>query len=179
MNQTKNKRWLKWLLIILGAAAVIVAAIFIVQAIMTGTKYSTKEYNTEASAEGIAIKVTSVERVAMLDEKCQERIVLLGNKEDYDCLIINVTVTNNTDGTFDYSYRNFGYRDPRSDKLLTTSITNINFKGVDVTKELAADESHSQEVLLSIRNTVNLSDLELVYRVNPGDDNEATITLPL
>jgi len=175
----KNKRWLKWLLIVLGAAAVIVAAIFIVQAIMTGTKYSTKEYNTEASAEGITVKVTSVERVAMLDEKCQERIVLLGNKEDYDCLIINVTITNTTDGTYDYSYRNFAYRDPRSDKILSTSLTNVNFEGVDVTKELAAGESHSQEVLLSVRNTVNLGDLELVYRVNPGTDNEAEITLPL
>jgi len=179
MNQIKNKRWLKWLLIVLGAAAVVVAAIFIVQAIMTSTKYSTKEYNTEASAEGITIKVNSVERVAMLDEKCQERIVLLGNKEKYDCLIINVTVTNTTDGTYDYSYRNFGYRDPRSDKLLSTSITSINFEGVDVTKELAAGESHSQEVLLSIQNTVNLSDLELVYRVNPGADDGAEITLPL
>lgn len=179
MNQTKNKRWLKWLLIVLGAAVVVVVAIFIVQAIMGGAKYGTKEYSTEASAEGLTIKVTSVERVAMLDEKCQERIVLLGNKEDYDCLIINVTITNNTDGTFDYSYRNFGYRDPRSDKLLSTSLTNINFEGVDVTKELAAGESHSQEVLLSIRNTVNIGDLELVYRIKPGTDNETTITLPL
>jgi hypothetical protein len=179
MKQTKNKRWLKWLLVILGVIAVAVAAVFIVQAVMHGAKYGTKEYNTEASAEGIAIKINSVERVAMIEEKCQERIVLFGNKEDFDCLIINVTITNTTDETFDYSYRNFGYRDPRSDKLLSTGLTNISFEGVDVTKELAPGESHSQEVNLSVRNTVNLSDLELVYRLDPSADNGAEITLPL
>jgi hypothetical protein len=177
----KNKRWLKWLLIILGIVALVVAAIFIVQAIMGGNKYGTKEYNTEASAEGITIKLNSVERLPLTDEKCQERVtVLTASDDEYDCVIANITVTNTTDKTFDYSYRNFGYRSPRSENILRTAITLISFEGVDVTKEIAPGENHSQEVHLTIQKNVNLTDLQLVYRVNPNaEGGGAEITLPL
>jgi hypothetical protein len=179
MAKVKGKRWLKWLLIILGVIILAVAAFLIAKPIIDNAKYGTKEYNTEETTDGISIKVNSIERAPMLDEKCQERIVLFGNKENYDCLIINVTVTNTTDETYDYSYRNFGYRDPRSDKLLSTAITLISFKGVDVTKELKPGESHSQEVHLSVRNTVNVSDLQLIYRVDPKAEDGAEISLQL
>lgn len=178
---TKGKRWLKWLLIILGVIVLAVAAFLIAKPIIDNAKYGTKEYNTEESADGIAIKLTSVERLPLTDEKCQERVtVLTASDDEYDCVIANVTITNTSDETRDYSYRNFGYRDPRSDRILRTAITLLSFEGVDVTKELKPNESHSQEVHLTLRKTVNLSDLRLVYRVNPNaEDGGAEISLPL
>jgi hypothetical protein len=180
MDKMKNKRWLKWLLIVTGAVIVIVAGFFIVQSIMTGAKYGTKEYNTEASADGVTVKLNSVERLPLTDEKCQERVtVLTASDDEYDCVIANVTVTNTSSKTLDYSYRNFGYLDPRNDQILRTAITLISFEGVDVTKEIAAGESHSQEVHLTLRKNVVLSDLQLVYRVDPNAENGAEIKLQL
>jgi len=167
MADVKKKRLKMWLFIILGVIVLGVAAFFIVKA-MQGDGSSFKEYNTEQSADGVAVKLNTVERLPMVNEKCQERVTVLTSSDDnYDCVIASVTVTNNSDKPYDYSYRNFGYRDPRADKLLSTAITLTSFEGVDVTEELAPGQNHTQEVHLTIRKTVNLEDLEIVYRVNP------------
>lgn len=176
----KNHKRLKWIIvIILGVIALAVGAFFVIQA-MIGDGSSYKEYGTEQTADGITVKLNSVERLPMTNEKCLERIVLIGNKENFTCVIANVTITNNTDKTYDYSYRNFGYRDPRSEKILTTSITNINFKGIDVTKDITPSKSHTQDVLYSIQKKVSLSDLKIIYKVDPkAGDGGAEIALQL
>ena len=181
MNEKKNKAWLKWLIIILGVVALVIAAFFIVQAVMHNTKYSTKEYNIEESADGVTVKLNTVERLPMEDEKCLERIVLIGKEETFDCLIANMTITNNTDDEYDYSYRNFGHRDAlNGDKVMPTSITRVGYEGIDVTKDMASGESHTQDVLYSIQNTENLNDIQIIYKVNPrADDGGAEISLPL
>lgn len=181
MAEVKNKKRLKlWLLIILGVAVIAVGGFFLFKAIK-GDGSSFKEYGIEQSADGISIKLNTVEKLPMVSEKCQERVtVLTSSDENYNCVIANVTITNNTDKKFDYSYRNFGYRDPRADKVLRTAITYISFEGVDVTKELAPGESHTQEVHLTIQKKVNLEDLEIVYKVNPNaEDGGSEISLPL
>lgn len=180
MDKTKKKRWVMWLLIILGIAVVVIAAFFIVRAFV-GSNYGLKEYsNIEESADGVSIKLNSVERLPMTDEKCQERMtVLTASDENYDCVIANVTITNNTGETLDYSYRNFRYKHPRSEQLVRTAITLTSFEGVDVTKELASGESHTQEAHLTIRKDDNLNELQLVYLVDPSADDSAEIMLPL
>lgn len=178
MAETKKGGRLKWLLIILGVIALAVAAFFIIRG-MSGDGSSFKEYNTEQSAGGVTIKLSSVERQPMVSEKCQERVtVLTSPDESYDCVIANVTVTNDSNEVYPYSYRNFAYTDPRADKPVRTAITLTSFEGVDVTEDLEPGQSHSQEVHLTIRKDVKLDDLALVYLVDPSaDDGGPKITL--
>lgn len=181
MADVKKKRLKMWLLIILGVIVLGVGAFFIVKAIQ-GDGSSFKEYNTEQSADGVVVKLNTVERLPMTDEECQERVTVLTSSDDsYDCVIANVTVTNNTDKPYDYSYRNFGYYSSQTpDKIRGTAITLISFEGVDVAEEIPAGENHSQEVHLTIRKDVNLEDLEIAYKVNPkAEDGGAIIKLPL
>lgn len=180
MDKMKNNRWIKWLLIILGVLILAIVAFFVVRALV-GDGSSYKEYDTQETADGIAVRLNSVERLPMTSEKCQERVTVLTSSDDrYDCVIANVTITNNTDKDYDYSYRNFGYRSPRSDKLLGTAITLTSFKGVDITKDLKPGESHTQEVHYTLQKTVNLSDLRIVYQVDPrADDGGREILLQL
>lgn len=171
MANAENKKLVKWLLVILGVIALAVAAFFVVKAMM-GNEYGTKEYNVEATAEGITIKLTSLERLPMSDAKCQERMFVTGSDESKDCVIANVTITNNRDETYKYSYRNFGKRDPkRGDDVYRMALTHVlSFKGVDVSKELAPGESHSQEAHLSLDAKDKLSELQLVYTVAAGTE---------
>lgn len=181
MAEANKKNHTKlWILIILGIVALAVAAFFIIKAMQDGGS-SFKEYNIEQSADGITVKLNTVERLPMTDTKCQERVTVLTSSDDsYDCVIANVTITNTGNKEYAYSYRNFGYRDPRADKILNTALTLTTFEGVDVTEDLAPGQSHTQEVHLTIRKTVDLEGLEIVYKVNPkADDGGAEITLPL
>jgi hypothetical protein len=169
MAVTKKGGRLKWLIIILGVAALGIAAFFIIKAVTGGDGSSYKEYGVEQSAGGLAVKLNSVERQPMVSEKCQERMTVLTSSDDgYDCIIASVTVTNNSDATIDYSYRNFGYRDPRANgKTYSMAITLISFEGVDVTKELKPGASHTQEAHLVISKPVKTDELQLVYKVDP------------
>lgn len=179
MNEKKNKTWLKWLIIILGIVAVGVAIFFIVRAFV-GDGSSYKEYNTEQSADGITIKLNTVERLPMESEKCQERVLLLGNKEDFTCVIANITITNNTGKEYDYSYRNFGYRRAGDDRLRSTAITLTSYQGIDITKDMAAGESHTQDVFYSIQKQFELSDMKVIYKVDPkAEDGKSEISLAL
>lgn len=175
MAATKNKRII-WLLIISGVVVLGVAAFFIVRAI-TSDGSSFKEYNTEQTADGITLKLNTVERLPMENEKCLERVILLGNKEDYTCVIANITITNTTDKEFDYAYRNFGYREPDNDKLRPYAITQVSFKGIDITKDMKPGESHTQDVFYTIQKKIDLSTLKMIYRVDPKGGAE--ISLPL
>jgi hypothetical protein len=179
MVKMKNSGRMKWLLIILGVVALAIAVFFIVRA-MTGDGSSFKEYDTEQSSEGVAVKLNTVERLPMASEKCQERILLIGKEEDFYCLIANVTITNNTDRKYDYSYRQFGYIDPRTNKLRPTAITRITFPGIDITKDMPPRESHTQDVFYVIQNVVSPSDIKMIYKVDPkAEDGETEIALPL
>lgn len=177
MVEAKNKAWVKWLLIILGVVALAIVAFFVVKPMIENAEYGTKEYNVEESADGIAVKVTTLERLPMADPKCQERTFVPGSDESKDCVIANVTITNNSDTDYDYSYRNFGKRDPkRGDDVYRMALTRVTtFEGVDVTKTLAPGESHSQEAHLDLDKKDKLSDIQLVYRVT--GDTEISIQL--
>lgn len=171
MDNAKKKTWVKWLIVILGVVALAVAAFFVVKS-MAGNEYGTKEYNVEETAEGISVKLTSLERLPMTDAKCQERTFVTGSDESKDCVIANVTITNNTDKDYEYSYRNFGKRDPkRGDDVYRMALTRVTtYEGVDVTKKLAPGESHSQEAHLSLDKKDKLSELQLVYRIADGTE---------
>lgn len=175
MATTKNKRII-WLLIISGIVVLGVAAFFIVRAI-TSDGSSFKEYNTEQTADGITLKLNTVERLPMENEKCLERVVLMGKKENYTCVIANVTITNTTDKEYAYSYRNFGYREPGNDKLRPYAITQVSFKGIDITKDMKAGESHTQDVFYSIEKDIDLSTLKMVYRVDLKGGTEISLAL--
>lgn len=176
MADVKNKKWVKWMLIISGIVALAVVAFFVVKS-MLGNEYGTKEYNVEETAEGITIKLTSLERLPMTDAKCQERTFVTGSEESKDCVIANVTITNNRDEDYKYSYRNFGKRDPkRGDDVYRMALTRVTtYEGVDVTKTLAPGESHSQEAHLALDAKDKLSEIQLVYTVS--DTTEISIQL--
>jgi hypothetical protein len=179
MAETTQNSRRKWLLIILIIIVLAAAAFFIIKA-MHGDGSSFKEYGTEQSADGITVKLNTVERLPMENEKCLERVLLIGKKEDFTCVIANITITNNTGKEYDYSYRNFGYRQTGEDKLRAPAITLTSFTGIDITKDMAAGESHTQDVFYSIQKRFNLSDISMIYKVNPkAEDGKSEIALPL
>jgi hypothetical protein len=179
MVTIKKSKRLTWILVILGVIILGVSTFFIIKAVI-GDGSSFKEYNTEQTVDDVTVKLNSVQRFPMEREECQERVVLFGNVEDFYCLIANVTITNNTDKEYDYSYRNFGYIEPGTNKRRITAITRITQKDIDITKDMAPGESHTQDVFYTTYNDTVMSDFKITYKVNPkAGEGESEIVLPL
>lgn len=102
MNQKTTWQKIKLPVIIVGALIIIGLGTWLIVMAMGGSVGNRTAYGTEGSIDGKTIAVSDVERLPMTNPTCDDVIMLFATKENYDCIIANVTITNDTDQPYEF-----------------------------------------------------------------------------
>jgi|GEM_PF-5609258 len=106
--------------VLIGGGIIVVALIIWLIVAMTsggglGGVNNTTSHGSEGSIANKTVSVANIERLPMSDARCDDVIMLLSNKEGKDCIIANVTITNNADEPYEFNPLFLQTVDPQQD----------------------------------------------------------------
>jgi hypothetical protein len=107
MNGKTTWQKLKIPVIVTAGIVVVALAIWLIIAMTSGGGIGGVKNMTSHGSEGSindqAISVANIERLPMSDARCDDVIMLFSNKEGKDCIIADLTITNNSGKPYEFN----------------------------------------------------------------------------